>query len=139
MVNVLILALVTISFGLPPWVLIMYEGADAAVNVFSHANVRLPEKLDRILRWVFVTPNMHSLHHSSHQLETDSNYGTVFTLWDRIFGTYRAEPIWGYAKLEIGLKEIRDNRAWKFWWQMKSPVLSLKDQFPNALGTPQKN
>ena len=56
---------------------------DTAINFISHANIRLPERVDRIVRWVFVTPNMHSLHHSSHQPETDSNYGTVFTLWDR--------------------------------------------------------
>ena len=97
------------------------------INFFSHANIRLPERVDRILRWVFITPNMHSLHHSSYQPETDSNYGTVFTLWDRIFGTYRAGPASGYGKLQIGLKEIRDDRAWRFWWQMKSPALLLND------------
>src|SRR5262249_19136044 len=118
-----VLTLVTISFGLPPWILIVYEAADAAVNVFSHANVRLPERFDRVLRWVFVTPNMHSLHHSSHQPETDSNYGAVFTFWDRLFGTYQAGPAEGYGKLQIGLKEIRDDRVWQFWWQMKSPAL----------------
>jgi sterol desaturase/sphingolipid hydroxylase (fatty acid hydroxylase superfamily) len=128
MANVLILVAVTIAFGLTSWVLIIYEAMDAANNFFSHANIRLPERLDRIVRWVFVTPNMHSLHHSSHQPETDSNYGTVFTVWDRLFGTYRAEPVWGYGKLQIGLKEIRDDRAWSFWWQMKSPALPLKTQ-----------
>jgi sterol desaturase/sphingolipid hydroxylase (fatty acid hydroxylase superfamily) len=130
--NVLILVAVTIAFGLTSWVLIVYEAADAAVNVFSHANIRLPERLDRIVRWVLVTPNMHSLHHSSHQPETDSNYGTVFTLWDRLFGTYRPGPAWGYVKLQIGLKEIRDDRAWSFWWQMKSPALPLKDRPPDS-------
>src|SRR5262249_1304713 len=111
-INVLILVAVTIGFGLTSSLLIIYEAADATLNFFSHANIRLPERLDRIVRWVFVTPNMHSLHHSSHQPETDSNYGTVFTVWDRLFGTYRAEPVWGYGKLQIGLKEIRDDRAW---------------------------
>ena len=126
-VNALILVAVTIAFGLTSWVLILYATMDTAINFISHANIRLPERVDRIVRWVFVTPNMHSLHHSSHQPETDSNYGTVFTLWDRLFGTYRAEPVWGYAKLQIGLKEIRDDRAWRFWWQMKSPALLLND------------
>jgi sterol desaturase/sphingolipid hydroxylase (fatty acid hydroxylase superfamily) len=132
-VTVLILVAVTIAFGLMSWFVFIYEATDATVNVLTHANIRLPERLDRIVRWVFVTPNMHSLHHSSHQPETDSNYGTVFTLWDRFFGTYRAEPVWGYGKLQIGLKEIRDDRAWKFWWQMKSPALSLKDQPPDGV------
>ena len=133
MVNVLILVAVTIAFGLSSWFVFIYEAADAAVNILTHANIRLPGRLDRIVRWVFVTPNMHSLHHSSHQPETDSNYGTVFTLWDRFFGTYRAEPVSGYGKLQLGLKEIRDDRAWKFWWQMKSPALSLKDQRPDGV------
>ncbi len=126
--NVLTLVAVTIVFGLTSSLLIIYGTMDAAIDFFSHANIRLPERMDRITRWVFVTPNMHSLHHSSHQPETDSNYGTVFTVWDRLFGTYRAEPVWSYGKLQIGLKQIRDDRAWKFWWQMKSPALSLKDQ-----------
>jgi sterol desaturase/sphingolipid hydroxylase (fatty acid hydroxylase superfamily) len=127
-VNTPILVAITIVFGLTSSVILIYEGVEAITDFFSHANLRLPESLDRIVRWVFVTPNMHSLHHSSHQPETDSNYGQVFTVWDRLFGTYRAEPAWGYGKLQIGLQEIRDDRAWNFWWQMKSPALSLKDQ-----------
>jgi sterol desaturase/sphingolipid hydroxylase (fatty acid hydroxylase superfamily) len=127
-VNVLILVGVTIIYGLSPSIVIIYASIEAIIDFFSHANVRLPESVDRIVRWVFVTPNMHSLHHSSHQPETDSNYGTVFTVWDRLFRTYRAEPTSGYKKLQIGLKEIRDNRASNFWWQMKSPVLSLKGE-----------
>jgi sterol desaturase/sphingolipid hydroxylase (fatty acid hydroxylase superfamily) len=126
--NVLIVVAVTIVFGLTASLLIIYETMNVIIDFFSHANVRLPESLDRIVRWVLVTPNMHSLHHSSHRPETDSNYGVVFTVWDRLFGTYRAEPAWGYGKLQIGLQEIRDDRAWNFWWQMKSPALPLKDQ-----------
>ena len=111
---VVILAAVTILFGLTYWVVIIYEALEAGVDLFSHANIRLPQSLDRIVRWVLVTPNMHSLHHSSHQPETDSNYGTVFTVWDRLFRTYSAEPAWGYEKLEIGPKEIQDDRGLEF-------------------------
>ena len=127
-ITVLILVAVTIVFGLTASLLIIYEMVNAVIDFFSHANVRLPESLDRIVRWILVTPNMHSLHHSSHQPETDSNYGEVFTVWDRVFRTYRAEPAWGYGKLQIGLREIRDDRAWNFWWQMKSPAVILKRQ-----------
>jgi sterol desaturase/sphingolipid hydroxylase (fatty acid hydroxylase superfamily) len=125
LLNMLILIAVTIVFGLMAWVVVIFESTEATIDFFLHANVRLPESVDRIVRWVLVTPNMHSLHHSSHEPETDSNYGSVFTVWDRLFGTYRAQPAWGYGKLQIGLKEIRDDRAWNFWWQMKSPALSL--------------
>ena len=123
--NLLIIVPTSIGFGLTPWVLVFYELTDSMVSVFSHANLRMPEGLDRWLRWVLVTPNMHSLHHSSYQPETDSNYGTVFTLWDRLFGTYRHAPMAGYDKLQIGLREIRDQRASDLWWQLKSPALSI--------------
>ncbi len=124
--NLIIVVPGTIVFGLTPWVLIIYELADSTVSLFSHANLRMPQNWDRWLRWVLVTPNMHSLHHSSYQPETDSNYGTVFTFWDRLFGTYRHAPLGGYDKLQIGLKEIRDQRASDLWWQLKSPVLSIE-------------
>jgi sterol desaturase/sphingolipid hydroxylase (fatty acid hydroxylase superfamily) len=114
-----------IVFGMTPWVLIIYELADTMVSVFSHANLRMPQGLDRWLRWVMVTPNMHSLHHSSYQPETDSNYGTVFTFWDRLFRTYRDAPARSYDELQIGLTEIRDQRAWDLLWQLKSPALSI--------------
>jgi sterol desaturase/sphingolipid hydroxylase (fatty acid hydroxylase superfamily) len=114
-----------IAFGLTPWVLIVYELTDSIISVFSHANLRIPEFLDQRLRWVVVTPNMHCLHHSSYRPETDSNYGTVFTIWDRLFGTYRAMPINGYDGLQIGLIEIRDQRTRDLWWQLKSPAIRI--------------
>jgi sterol desaturase/sphingolipid hydroxylase (fatty acid hydroxylase superfamily) len=124
-VNLVIIVPAAIVFGMTPWVLIIYELTDTMVSVFSHANLRMPQGLDRWLRWVLVTPNMHSLHHSSYQPETDSNYGTVFTFWDRLFRTYRHAPARSYDELQIGLTEIRDQRAWDLWWQLKSPALSI--------------
>jgi len=123
--NLLIIVPTSITFGLTPWVLVLYELTDSMVSAFSHANLRMPQRLDRWLRWFLVTPNMHSLHHSSYQPETDSNYGTVFTFWDRLFGTYRHSPLGGYDKLQIGLREVRDERASDLWWQLKSPALRI--------------
>jgi sterol desaturase/sphingolipid hydroxylase (fatty acid hydroxylase superfamily) len=125
-----------IAFGLTPWVLIVYELADSIISAFSHANLRIPEFLDRRLRWVVVTPNMHCLHHSSYRPETESNYGTVFTIWDRLFGTYRATPINGYEGLQIGLIEVRDQRTSDLWWQLKSPVVRIAasgDEFTSSI------
>ena len=116
---------VAVVFGLNPWAIAAYEIADAALNLASHANLRLPERMDRMARWVFVTPNMHCLHHSSFKPETDSNYGTVFSFWDRLFGTYSAAPKAGWETMQFGLDEIRDQRAARFWWQIGSPLLSL--------------
>jgi sterol desaturase/sphingolipid hydroxylase (fatty acid hydroxylase superfamily) len=123
--NIVTMVPAAIAFGLAPWVLLVYELVDSIVGALSHANLRIPEFLDRPLRWVMVTPNMHCLHHSSYQPETDSNYGTVFTIWDRLFGTYRAAPINGYDGLQIGLSEIRDQRTSDLWWQLKSPAIRI--------------
>src|SRR5437762_13921903 len=92
-----------IAFGLDRWALAAYEIVESITNLLSHANLRLPEPLDRALRWLLVTPNMHCLHHSSHLPETDSNYSQVFSLWDRLFGTYSAAPRAGYDAMQIGL------------------------------------
>jgi sterol desaturase/sphingolipid hydroxylase (fatty acid hydroxylase superfamily) len=121
--TLLITVPVAIAFGLITWVLIAYEIIDGLWSVFTHANLRLPETLDSSVRWLFVTPNMHSLHHSSNRLETDSNYGSVFTIWDRLFGTYRQRPLAAFNEgFQIGLKEIRDQRAADLWWQLRSPT-----------------
>jgi sterol desaturase/sphingolipid hydroxylase (fatty acid hydroxylase superfamily) len=112
-----------VAVGLEPWALAIYEIAENAINLASHANLRLPERVDRALRFVLVTPNMHCLHHSSFQPETDSNYGQLFSVWDRLFGTYTAAPRDGFDAMQIGLEEIRDGRASDFWWQVKSPTL----------------
>jgi len=115
-----------IAFGFDPWALAAYEIILSVVNIYSHVNLRLPQRVDRLLRWIFVTPNMHCLHHSSFQPETDSNYGQVFSLWDRLFGTYSAAPRAGYDAMQIGLAEIRDERASDLWWQIKSPALTIE-------------
>ncbi len=114
--------LTAIALGMDPVVLAAYELLEATVHVATHANFRLPERLDRALRWLIVTPNMHSLHHSAWHMETDSNYGSVFSIWDRLFSTYSAAPRAGYEAMQIGLNEIRDDRVSNFVWQMKSPI-----------------
>ena len=120
----LVMVTLTIVLGLDPWALAAYELVEGFVSLASHANVqRLPDRLDRALRWLFVTPNMHCLHHSSYRPETDSNYGALFSVWDRLFGTYSVAPRAGYDAMQIGLKEVSDERAADFLWQLKSPTL----------------
>jgi sterol desaturase/sphingolipid hydroxylase (fatty acid hydroxylase superfamily) len=124
--NVVTMTGAAVLFGLDPWALAAYEIVESILNAFGHANLRLPEFIDRPLRLLFVTPNMHCLHHSSYQPETDSNYGQLFSVWDRLFGTYSAAPRAGYAAMQIGLEEIRDGRASDLWWQFKSPILAVE-------------
>lgn len=99
------------GLGLSPAGLMAYELFDAAMAVISHANLRLPRPLDRVLRLVIVTPDMHRVHHSAWQPETDSNYGATFSFWDRIFGTYRDPDAARMDEMQIGLQDIRGPRT----------------------------
>jgi sterol desaturase/sphingolipid hydroxylase (fatty acid hydroxylase superfamily) len=78
--------------------------------MFNHGNVALPPALERLARWIVVTPQMHQVHHSIVRAETDSNYGFNLPWWDRLFGTYRAQPAAGEAGVTIGLPVFRDPR-----------------------------
>lgn len=75
--------------GAPWWIIMMYQSMSAALSQFNHANIEFPKKLDMALSWIFVTPGMHRIHHHYTQPYTDSNYGNIFSIWDRLFGTYR--------------------------------------------------
>jgi len=99
--------------------LLVYELIFLPVIMFHHSNVRVPGHLDAILRWVIVTPWMHWVHHSRWQPETDSNYASVLSIWDRVFGTFRlrADP----RTIDLGLddqREEHDARQWRTLWGM---------------------
>ncbi|MGB0204541.1 MAG: sterol desaturase family protein [Neptuniibacter sp.] len=76
--------------------------------VFNHSNVRLPAKLEPLVRFIFVTPDMHRVHHSWIRSETDSNYGFALSLWDRLFSTYTDQPVKGHLDMDIGLREFQE-------------------------------
>lgn len=120
--------------GLAPWLLVLYELLDAAINVFSHSNVRVPRRLDRALRYLVVTPDLHRVHHSSHQPETDSNFGAVFPVWDLVFGTFRTETREPAESMRLGLDEVRDERAHRLRWLLASPLLRIDRAPPRAEG-----
>lgn len=99
---------------------ILFEILLNGTAMFNHANWRLPMGLDRVLRLVLVTPDMHRVHHSVHRAEHDSNYGFALSIWDRLFGTYIAQPAKGHDAMEIGL-EWRDDRPSRFGWSLALP------------------
>ena len=99
---------------------VLFEIILNGTALFNHANLRLPLALDRALRLVLVTPDMHRVHHSVHRLEHDSNYGFALSVWDRIFGTYRAQPEAGHDAMVVGL-EWQDERPAKLGWSLWLP------------------
>ena len=89
--------------------------------MFNHANVRLPLWLDRVVRSLFVTPDMHRIHHSVHKNETDSNYGFNLAIWDKIFGTYIDQPRDGHDDMVIGMKGYQDDKPSNIIWALLFP------------------
>ncbi|HEV8717126.1 MAG TPA: sterol desaturase family protein [Candidatus Binatia bacterium] len=100
-------AAVVTLLGAVPWAVVAFEMILNASSIFTHGNVALPESLDHWLRWVMVTPDMHRIHHSTRVIETNSNFGFSLSWWDRLCGTYRAEPALGQIGMDIGLNEYR--------------------------------
>lgn len=101
---------VVAAVGAPAAAVLIFEVLLNATSIFNHSNVRIPAAVDRILRWFVVTPDMHRVHHSIVRRETNSNFGFNLPWWDRLLGTYRAQPAAGHAAMTIGIEQFRDPR-----------------------------
>lgn len=96
--------------GAPALAVLAFEVILNASSLFNHSNIRLPDRADRLLRLVIVTPDMHRVHHSVIRAETDSNFGFTLPWWDWLFGTYRARPERGHDGMTIGIESFRNPR-----------------------------
>ena len=112
-----------IALGAPAVSVILFETILNGTAMFNHSNTKLPVALDRVLRWVLVTPDMHRVHHSTINRETDSNYGFNLPWWDRLFHTYVDQPELGHEGMQIGLSEWQDERPSKLGWSLSVPFL----------------
>ena len=99
---------VVAALGTPAVAVLIFEILLNATSMFNHSNVRMPLRLDRGLRWIVVTPDMHRVHHSIAARETNSNFGFNLPWWDRLFGTYRGQPAAGHEGMTIGIEQFRD-------------------------------
>jgi sterol desaturase/sphingolipid hydroxylase (fatty acid hydroxylase superfamily) len=106
--SMLIKSAIVLAIGAPALGVLIFEVLLNATSMFNHGNVRLSAWLDRLLRLVVVTPEMHLVHHSTLRRETDSNFGFNLSWWDRLFGTYRAQPEAGHKNMLIGIDRFRD-------------------------------
>ncbi|MEA3030434.1 MAG: hypothetical protein QOJ53_2005 [Sphingomonadales bacterium] len=109
----------TLLLGLPLWSVALVEAVLIAAGYSDHLDIRLPPRAARLLRAVFVTPEIHHIHHSAERAQTDSNYGSLLVLWDRLFGTY-CEPDREIVR-RYGLDEVDARGANSIWSQLALP------------------
>ncbi|MBA3446748.1 MAG: sterol desaturase family protein [Pseudaminobacter sp.] len=114
-------AAVIVAIGAPVISVLVFEIVLNATSMFSHSNVRVGLGLDRMLRRLIVTPDMHRVHHSTDRAETDSNYGFNLAVWDRLFGTYIAQPARGHDAMAIGLESYRHGEPARLGWSLALP------------------
>ncbi len=120
-VNVLAIVLL----GVPPAAVVVFSAFANVFAIYTHGNVHIVGWVDRLLRSVVMTPDVHIIHHSAARRETDSNFGLVLTCWDRLFGTYRARPAAGYQAMIIGLERFREPRDLRLDRILVMPFLKL--------------
>jgi sterol desaturase/sphingolipid hydroxylase (fatty acid hydroxylase superfamily) len=116
--------------GPPVAAVLIFEIILNSAALFNHGNVSLPKKIDRILRYIVVTPDMHRVHHSVVIRETNSNYGFNLPWWDRLFGTYCDQPAKGHTDMNIGLSQFREPQKLTLPWLLALPFIGDPGQQP---------
>jgi sterol desaturase/sphingolipid hydroxylase (fatty acid hydroxylase superfamily) len=121
---------IVVLIGLPVMAVLVFEVLLNATSMFNHGNIQLPLKIDRVLRWFVVTPEMHRVHHSVIIRETNSNFGFNQPWWDRLFGTYRDQPAKGHEGMTIGLSQFRDPKRLTLPWLLALPFIGNPGRQP---------
>lgn len=125
LLSLLIKMAAVVLLGISPWSVLLFEILLNATSMFNHANLRLPLALDRWLRLVVVTPDMHRVHHSIIPRETYSNFGFNLPWWDWLFASYIAQPRDGHLEMQIGLPWWRKQEELGLWALMLQPFRQL--------------
>jgi sterol desaturase/sphingolipid hydroxylase (fatty acid hydroxylase superfamily) len=118
---------VIVALGTPAVAVLLFEILLNATSMFNHGNIAMPPWVDRLVRLLVVTPDMHRVHHSIHRSETNSNFGFNFPWWDRLFGTYRGQPDGGHDAMTVGLDSFRDPRELRLDRMLLQPLRSGSD------------
>jgi sterol desaturase/sphingolipid hydroxylase (fatty acid hydroxylase superfamily) len=112
-----------VALGAPAAGVLVFEVLLTSGSTFNHGNLRLPDPVDRWLRWLVVTPDMHRVHHSIVPAETNSNFGFTLPWWDRLGGTYRDQPAAGHERMMLGIEQFRDPRHLRLNQLLVQPLL----------------
>ncbi|MCH9019607.1 MAG: sterol desaturase family protein [Proteobacteria bacterium] len=130
LLSMLIKLAVVAALGPPALGVLVFEVLLNATSMFNHGNLNIPLGVDRVLRWFVVTPDMHRVHHSVVVDETNSNFGFNLPWWDRIFGTYRAQPAAGHAAMTIGIEQFRDAGDLRLDRMLVQPFVGGVGEYP---------
>jgi len=128
--SMIIKMLIVAALGAPPVAVVIFEVLLNATAMFNHGNIRIHINADRILRLLVVTPDMHRVHHSVKPDETNSNYGFNFPWWNRLLGTYKAQPEDNHLKMTIGLNQFKESRYLRFHWLLIQPFVGKLGEYP---------
>jgi len=120
---------VVVVIGPPALAVLIFEILLNTTSMFNHGNIRLPSSIDRKLRLLVVTPDMHRVHHSVTIRETNSNFGFNLPWWDRLLGTYRDQPAAGHEGMTIGLAQFRDPKRLTFLWMLALPFIGKPGEY----------
>ena len=115
--------LACVMFGLDVKILGVYFFVLLPFLVAQHANFQLPDWTDKLFGKIFITPNIHKVHHEQNQFYTDSNFADIFVFWDKLFGTFKYLPV---KSIRYGLKEFNSNKKQTFWYLMISPFIKIE-------------
>lgn len=130
LLSVVVKSAAVAAIGASPLAVLVFEVLLNATAMFNHANASLPGRLDRWIRWVLVTPDMHRVHHSVDYAESSSNFGFNLPWWDRLFGTYRAAPRLGHGAMTIGVDAFRSPQDQRLDQMLLQPFRDTPGQYP---------
>ena len=120
------------AVGPPAAAVFTWQILSLAATFVEHANVRIPQRIDRLVRTIFVTPDMHRIHHSQVGRESRSNMSNLFSWWDRLFGTYIDQPAAGHISMILGMQEYSDRKHATLPWMLAQPFLPETESSPTA-------
>jgi sterol desaturase/sphingolipid hydroxylase (fatty acid hydroxylase superfamily) len=130
LLSMLIKFAAVLALGTPAVAVLIFEVLLNATSMFNHSNARMPAPIDRIVRLLVVTPDMHRVHHSILRAETNSNFGFNFPWWDRLFGTYRPQPKEGHDGMTIGIESFRNPAELRLDRMLLQPLRGGDDGYP---------
>ena len=130
LLSMLVKAAAILFIGAPALAVFLFEIILNASSMFNHSNIRIPTWADRVVRWMLVTPDMHRVHHSIEASECNSNFGFSLPWWDRLFGTYRAQPAAGHERMIIGIMQFRSRRDLRVDQMLLQPLREQTGGYP---------